>query len=386
MKSNSILTNYGLEETKSPNTVFNSLKYQFALDNSNIGVWEWDAETDKVYYSKLAKYNLGYTDFEDLTDMHWSKRVHPDDMEVLMERFETHVKNQTPQYKSEHRLLCKDGTYKWFFDCGKIIERNDSGNPKRGIGTLIDITERKESEQLVTSNLDLITNQNKKLTNFAHIVTHNLKEYAGNFESILQFYDEAEDNNEKNELIDHLKTVSASLSKTITSLNEIVSKQSIKRIERNHLNIYNQIEEAIKILDLEIAEKQAVIHNNVHKTITIYANSAYLESIIQNLASNALKYSHPERTPIITINSHIFNDGLLMITVTDNGIGIDLEKYGKDIFGLYRTFHGNENAEGVGLYLTKNQIETLGGNITVKSKVNEGTTFTITMETQKKPA
>ncbi|MCX7550441.1 sensor histidine kinase [Xanthomarina sp. F2636L] len=386
MKRNINLKSAPLKEPEKQNSLLESFKYQFVLDNSNIGVWEWDAISDKVYYSKLAKYNLGYSDFEDLSEDHWNNRVHPEDFPSLKERLTKHIDKQTPLYKSEHRLLCKDGSYKWFLDCGKIIERDASGNPKRGIGTLTDITESKENEKVLINNLDIITNQNQKLTNFAHIVTHNLKEYAGNFESLLQFYDEAENDLEKNELIDHLKTVSKSLSKTISSLNEIVLKQSMKKIERSHLNIYNQIEDTIKILDLEIQEKQAVINNNINKNITIYANSAYLESIIQNLATNALKYSHPQRTPIISIDSHIFDDGLLMITVTDNGIGIDLEKHGKDIFGLYRTFHGNENAEGVGLYLTKTQIETLGGNITVKSIVNVGTTFTITMDTKRKPA
>ncbi|GGG50254.1 PAS domain-containing sensor histidine kinase [Bizionia arctica] len=379
-------SNTEFKNSKEQNSLFKNLTYQFALDSSNIGVWEWDASTDKVYYSKLAKHNLGYSEFEDLPESHWSKRVHPDDILSLNKSLDTHIKNKTPQYKSEHRLLRKDGSYRWFSDCGKIIERDDSGNPLRAVGTLTDITERKEHEKTLTNNLDIITGQNKKLTNFAHIVTHNLKEYAGNFESLLQFYDETNDASEKAELVDHLKTVSSSLSRTINSLNEIVSKQSLKKIDRNQINIYNQIEETVKILDLEISSKKAVIVNNVNKDISIHANSAYLESIIQNLASNALKYSHPDRTPLISIDSHIFNDGLLMITVTDNGIGIDLDKHGKDLFGLYRTFHGNEDAEGVGLYLTKSQIEILGGNISAKSTLNVGTTFTITMGTQKKPA
>lgn len=139
------------------------------------------------------------------------------------------------------------------------------------------------------------------------------------------------------------------------------------------------MEDTFKIMDLEIANKKAIIINKVNPQINIYANRSYMESIIQNLASNALKYSHPKRKPILNIDSHLSEDEILTITVTDNGIGVDLNKYGNDIFGLYRTFHGNENAEGVGLYLTKSQIETLGGKIEIKSEVNIGTTFTITM-------
>ncbi|MEO6348820.1 MAG: ATP-binding protein, partial [Aquaticitalea sp.] len=94
------------------------------------------------------------------------------------------------------------------------------------------------------------------------------------------------------------------------------------------------------------------------------------------------KYSHPDRTPVISIDS-IIKDEKITISVSDNGIGIDLDKYGKDIFGLYKTFHTNKSAEGIGLYITKNQVESLGAEIQVKSKVNEGTTMIISTKQKK---
>jgi signal transduction histidine kinase len=102
----------------------------------------------------------------------------------------------------------------------------------------------------------------------------------------------------------------------------------------------------------------------------------YLESIVLNLLSNALKYRHPDREPEIRFETRLV-DNKPVLRVKDNGLGIDLDKYRDQIFGLRQVFHGNTNAHGVGLFLTKTQIESMGGRISVQSVVGQGTTFTI---------
>jgi K+-sensing histidine kinase KdpD len=180
----------------------------------------------------------------------------------------------------------------------------------------------------------------------------------------------------------HLKTLSSSLTKTITNLHDIVNVQNSKSNKTKKIYIAKQIDQILELLDLVITENNATIHNNVHEKLFLYFNSSYFESIIQNLLSNAIKYRHPDRDPVITI--HCAKDKKeIKLMITDNGVGIDLEKYGNDIFGLYKTFHRNNDAEGVGLYLIKNQIESFGGTIEVDSKINVGTTFTITAKTKK---
>ena len=160
-------------------------------------------------------------------------------------------------------------------------------------------------------------------------------------------------------------------------MNEIVSIQSKKVEKTDKLNVYDYINSTIKLQEVEINTNKAVVLNKVDHTINIEFNRAYLESIFQNLLSNAIKYKHPERNPHIEFNSKVTGK-FIVITIEDNGLGIDLVKYGNDIFNLYKTFHNNENSEGVGLYLVKNQIESFGGTIDVDSKVNVGTKFTIT--------
>ncbi|WP_044398467.1 PAS domain-containing sensor histidine kinase [Lacinutrix sp. Hel_I_90] len=360
---------------------FETLKWQFALENFNVGVWHWDNTTneDIVSYSKESKFILGYLDDDNTfgtNSQDWNDRVHKDDKEKYFQDFQDHLNGLCPIYQNKHRVLCNDGSYKWIQDKGKIIERDSNGVPVRVIGTHTDITELVEKETKINNTLSLITGQNNKLKNFAHIVTHNLKEHSGNFKSLLNFYRETDNDSEKKEIMTVLDVLSDSLSNTILNLTKIVSVESKDKITTENIFLKRYIEQGIRLLDMDIKEHQAIINNRVDAHLSISFNPAYLESIIQNLLSNAIKYRHPERKPIITITSRETTD-FSILNIEDNGLGIDLEKYGSDIFGLYRTFHHNENAEGVGLYLTKSQMEAFGGKIEVSSTVNVGATFTL---------
>jgi len=122
--------------------------------------------------------------------------------------------------------------------------------------------------------------------------------------------------------------------------------------------------------------KNAKIINTIEDDVKINVIPAYLDSILMNLFTNAIMYKSPDRDPIITLSSSREN-GYTILSINDNGLGIDLKKYGDKLFGMYKTFHDNADAKGIGLFLTKNQIEAMGGKITVSSEVGQGTTFYI---------
>jgi signal transduction histidine kinase len=130
------------------------------------------------------------------------------------------------------------------------------------------------------------------------------------------------------------------------------------------------------VLSAPIIASNATIINTVEKNILVNYNAAYLESILLNLISNAIRYRHHERKPEITISSFLEN-GKLVLQVSDNGIGIDLKRHGEKIFGMYKTFTNNPEARGIGLFITKNQIDAMGGRILVESEPNVGTVFKI---------
>ncbi|WP_052172545.1 PAS domain-containing sensor histidine kinase [Psychroserpens jangbogonensis] len=369
------------------NKHLDELKWKFALENSNVGLWDWNASTNEVFYSKKSKQLIGYKDSEiKNSEIQWDKRIHPEDRDAYFKDFKAHLNGGLEHYKNEHRIRCKDGTYKWILDRGKVVVRDDYNKPLRIIGTHADITQRKKTEELLNKNLELITNQNKRLHNFTHIVSHNLKTHIGNFKNILEFYEDATSENEKEELVNHLKTISDALTSTIVDLNDIISIKSKTNINQinEQINIHSCANKIIKSLELESQQKGISIHNAIREADLLKTNVSYFESILHNLISNGIKYSHPDRkSKIILQTLHTNKD--IKILISDNGIGIDLEKYKDQLFEIYQTFHGTnrEDSRGIGLYITKTQVEALDGQIELTSKLNEGSTFTLTFKKQK---
>lgn len=358
-----------------------SNKWKIALENSKVGVWDWDAKTNDVFYSKESKALLGLNEHEmGNSTTEWDQRVHPDDLEAYFKDFNAHLSGKLEDYKNEHRVQCKDGNYKWILDQGKVIERDHYGKPLRIIGTHTDITQRKKHEAQLKTNLDIITNQNKRLHNFTHIVSHNLRTHIGNLESILEFHDSAESAEEKAEMLNHLKVISKSLSETINDLNNVISIKSRAQDEQVNepVNLADCISKLLESFQLEVNQHNITLHFNKLSNASMLTNKSYLESILHNLISNAIKYRNTKKSAKIdlTLSS---SETHINILVSDNGIGIDMEKFGDRIFEMYQTFHGTKrnDSKGIGLYITKSQVEALGGFIEVASTPGQGTKFSI---------
>lgn len=129
------------------------LRWKFALEGAGDGLWDWNIQTNEVYFSTQWKAMLGYSEHEIGNFLEeWEKRVHPDDLPVVYEEIKKHLNGETPLYESEQRMLCKDGTYKWILDRGKVISRSSDGAPLRAIGIHTDITERKKQDQQIRQN------------------------------------------------------------------------------------------------------------------------------------------------------------------------------------------------------------------------------------------
>ncbi|MEC4048625.1 PAS domain-containing sensor histidine kinase [Flavobacterium sp. SUN046] len=241
---------------------------------------------------------------------------------------------------------------------------------------LVDITPLKslENELLISNNM--IGKQNKRLLNFANIVSHNLKSYSNNLASIVELLQEAESEEEREEMTGYLKNISDGFKTTINHLNEISKLENQITINNEVISINEYIEKSIQILKIQIVKSNAKVINLVNPELKLLINPVYMESILLNLITNAIKYKHPDRDPVIEINCIQENDKIVL-SIKDNGSGIDLQRHGEDLFKIYKTFHGNKDAQGIGLFITKYQIESLGGEISVESEVNIGTTFKV---------
>ncbi|MCD0471840.1 PAS domain-containing protein [Flavobacterium sp. JAS] len=352
-------------------------RFKFALETSNSGAWDWNLEANTAYYSpqslKILEQESSHV-FK--SPEHWKEIMHPDDLEKYHKALDDHFENKTSFYENFHRVLTSNHKYKWILNRGKVIERDANGKALKVIGTHTDVSSQKEKELELMKKMEFYNEKNNRLLNFSHIVSHNLNSHAGNFKLLLDMIDLEENFAEKRETMKYLRTVSNDLNKTIEDLSQIVNIENDAGIKVEPLNLNEYLTRVLNIVSAYSHRNNATIINNIPKEAAINFNPAYLESVLQNLCTNAIKYANPKKFLIIEFNFFL-EKGKKVLTVKDNGLGIDLEKYGHLLFGMYKTFHKHEEANGIGLYITKNQIESMNGTVTVESQVGKGTMFKI---------
>ena len=246
-----------------------------------------------------------------------------------------------------------------------------------------DITEQKlaeskiiEAKERLEVLANQLTSQNTQLADFAHITSHNLRAPVSNLNSLLDFYNISDSEEEKFDLFEKFEKVIHHLTLTLNTLVEALKTKNVNFQDNEDISFDEVLEKTKEILYGEIIKTGAIITSDFSKVNKVNSNKIYLESIFLNLLSNSIKYRSEARPPEIFIESEI-EDGKMKLKFKDNGLGIDLKKHGKKLFGLNKVFHRHPDAQGVGLFMTKAQVEAMGGEITVSSKVNEGTIFSI---------
>ncbi|WP_339886865.1 PAS domain S-box protein [uncultured Flavobacterium sp.] len=364
------------ERKKNEQIIVNSQNRIESLINTIDGiVWECDANTFEFsFISKKVENILGYTSEEWLSSKtFWQDHIYHEDRDNIVDFCSKKVV-ESLDHDFEYRMVAKDGSIIWLRDIVNVVTKNNVAVSLRGI--MIDVTKNKEIEKDLNTSFSLVTEQNERLLNFSYIVSHNLRSHTSNISSLIGLIEITDDIDEREEMIGLLKSVSNSLNETLMNLNEVVNIQTNKSLTTEKLNLSNYIASTLTVLSGQIKSNNVTINNLVSDEIEVNYNSAYLESILYNIISNGIRYRDKERSSIITINFYEENN-LKVIEIADNGIGIDLEKYKNKIFGMYKTFSNSKDSRGIGLFITKNQIEAMGGSITVESELNLGTTFKI---------
>lgn len=278
-------------------------------------------------------------------------------------------------YDLEKRYVHKDGHHIWVLMKATVI-RDEDGNALYGLSMTIDITARKENDADRERTIELLNQQNKQLNNLAHIVSHNLRSHSLNLEMLVRFYADAQATEEKQLFFENIRKVSESLKSTVTELSKIRTFALDHGLNFENSSFESVTRQVMHTLEAEILQSKAVIEMDFHSCPYVRYIPAYLESILLNLISNSIKYRDSNRIIHISLHSDTM-DGKAVLYCKDNGMGIDLEKFGNEIFGFGKTFHHHPQSMGLGLFLLKSQIESLGGSISLKSRPDEGSTFKI---------
>jgi signal transduction histidine kinase len=217
------------------------------------------------------------------------------------------------------------------------------------------------------------SDENSRLVNFTYIVSHNIRSHVANIVGLIDLNNNS--NAEEKELAwDMIKTSANNLNDTLINLNEIISIHTNTDLPIMAVSLAEEIEKIITAIPVLLRDAEATVDYNPEKEALIDVNPAYFESILLNLFTNAIKYKFKGRPLHIAIKFENRNKGSL-ITFKDNGMGIDMVKHRHDLFKMYKTFHGNKDAKGMGLFILKSQVEAMRGSVEVESEVGLGTTF-----------
>ncbi len=283
------------------------------------------------------------------------------------------IHNENREVNFENRYVTKNGEIKWLAWTSIPIQ-----NEGLVFGVAKDITDRKLMEEERKELIQELTRSNKELKQFSYITSHNMRSPLTNLIAISELIDTSLINDQGTvELIDGFKASTAHLNETLNDLIKIliIKENTNQELEEIHFN--STFENVVNSIASIINQTNAKISYNFNSVPKVMFNKSYLESILLNLTTNAIKYAHPNRNPEITVNTELKNNAVVL-TFEDNGIGFNEEKVKGKIFGLYQKFHNHPDSKGIGLYLVQSQITALGGTIDVNSKENVGTKFIIT--------
>lgn len=358
-------------------------RWNFALEGSGDGVWDWNAQTGKLYLSPQWKKLLGYNENDDELlnpDFEtWKNRVHPEDIEKCLVYLNKHLKGFTPIYMHEYRILRKDGSYLWVLDRGKTIEKDEKNNPLRVIGTIADISDRKKFEQTLKQSIEREKELNDLKSRFVSMASH---EFRTPLASILMYSDILISYWEKMDTIqifDNLKVIKDQVSHLSAVVADVMQ---ISKIQEGKINFNPQKNDIISLCnntlltfnsDIQLKNKIELISD--FKEVYIKFDSRLIQQVLNNLISNAIKYSLDDAIIKVIVST---NDDSFQISVKDNGIGIASEDQ-KHLFEAFFRANNVNNIQGngLGLNIVKESMKLHGGKVFVESELNKGSIFTI---------
>lgn len=367
------------------------LSYQENLLNtlfefSPIGITLTDYKTGKFInankkilqltsYSKEEFLKLTYWDLIPKKNQEKEKKEH----ETLI------INNFCSSFEKEK--IRKDGSS--FPTITKAFAVTDLEGKKRIWSYIEDISAQKEAKKekaqlnKIASLLAFTEEQNNRLRNFAYIVSHNLRSHSGGITSLLELLNEENGTLVNSEIFQFLMKASSNLAETIHHLNEVVEISLAADTKKTiDINLNQFISSTIETISIISKNANVKLINNVTTEIHIKTIPAYLESIILNFLTNGIRYKANRKNSFVKVSSY-YDKKNIVIQFQDNGLGIDLQKHKKNLFGMYKTFHDNKESKGIGLFISKRQIEAMGGKIEVESVINKGTTFKIYLPNEK---
>ena len=241
----------------------------------------------------------------------------------------------------------------------------------------MDIGDRKKVEEERDKIMRDLIGRNNNLKQFSYIVSHNLRSPINRILGLASiFKNEKQESEQKQMLIQYIENEAINLNNVVKDLTTIVSYQDLGLAAKEDIIFENELKIILQSLENETIKSKPLITSDFHNLTQFKSVRGYFYSILYNLLSNAIKFADPAKPLKIHVKTTKI-ENYVCLCVSDNGLGIDLNKHREELFGLYSRFHMLVPGKGMGLNLVKTQVETLGGRIEVESSPNIGSTFRV---------
>lgn len=358
-------------------------RFSYALKATTDAIYDWDIAADTLLWGEGFEQLFGYHLESNPSEFgQWADFVHPDDAPHSVEDLR-HTARETSRnhWQQEYRFQRADGSWANVFDRGYII-RSATGRAVRMIGAMQDITERKQAEEQQQRMAQDVYKQNADLQQFAYIVSHNLRAPLANAEGFADLLAQVPPSSEEfSTVFAHLRTSLQQVGEVLEDVNTILSARDqplLTEPEPVAVELAAVCRQVLQTLAPDLDSCGATVSAQLPTELRLPGKRAYFHSIFLNLLSNAIKYRAPARPLHVSITADVYEPGHVVVSVADNGSGFEVPAAGQhDAFQLYKRFHTAVSGRGIGLFLVKAHVESMGGRIFVRSAINQGTTFTL---------
>lgn len=290
------------------------------------------------------------TDFARMKDEQTRKDLISDELQVRIKEMEIEVIKRSREIQSLNSELEE-----------KVIERT---------------LHLKEANLKIQKNVESLSFQKTQLEDFCNIISHNLRGPLVNISILVDYLTKSTDPAAQELFKEKLSVSTNTLNEIFNELIESLQVKQDNQLKSEKSSVKDFILKTLDGLQGEINKSEAIIEVDTEEAPVVYFPPKYLMSILHNLISNSLKYQSQDRKPVIKIKTEK-NANKIILSVSDNGLGIDLKKHKDSLFKIRKVFHKLPNSKGFGLFITKSQIDAMGGRIWAESIVNEGSVFNV---------
>lgn len=351
---------------------------QLIVDLIPQGIFIKDMQGKYLFVNKsfASLYGVSAADF--LADPGYQLLEVEDERDAFLKQDQQVIRSGETLIIPELPFTTADGIIKYFYTV-KVPYTLGANTERVVLGIALDITAQKQAEIERTRMMTDLQRRNKDLEQFSYVVSHNVRAPLANIISLISMLEPTNSGDEEDEIKLALKSSTDKLDSVIMDLNQILNMNHEFTELMVHVHFSDLVDD-IKIAIANLVESSEMEISTDFSEVE-YTNcfKSYLHSIFYNLILNSIKYRQSDVAPTLHISSTI-DDGQLLLTFSDNGLGIDLDKYNGQLFELYKRFHPGIEGKGMGLYMVNMQVEKLKGVITVESEVGVGTTFKILFE------